>query len=148
MAKKENVFRRFEAERRKSADEYQEARKRISEDKAYLRGKNLKDITALVVNDGFIAKNSTAYKILAFLGLNKSSDAKEKNALSQEKEGRKGVLDRAVNAYEWVSKSGVPGMVFDILKPVLIGQGVAMGQRLLMSSLRALNPFRRRRRKR
>ena len=148
MAKKENVFRRFEAERRKSADEYQEARKRISEDTAYLRGKNLKDITALVVNDGFIEKNSTAYNVLAFFGLNKSSDAKEKNTLSQEKEGRKGVLDRAVNAYEWVSKSGVPGMVFDIVKPVLIGQGVAMGQRLLMSSLKALNPFRRRRRKR
>lgn len=148
MAKKENVFRRFEAERRKSADEYQEARKRISEDTAYLRGKNLKDITALVVNDGFIEKNSTAYKVLAFFGLNKSSDAKEKNTLSQEKEGRKGVLDRAVNAYEWVSKSGVLGMVFDIVRPVLIGQGVAMGQRLLMSSLKALNPFRRRRRKR
>lgn len=148
MAKKENVFRRFEAERRKSADEYQEARKRISEDTAYLRGKNLKDITALVVNDGFIAKNSTAYKVLALLGLNKSSDAKEKNAPSQEKEGRKGIVDRAINTYEWISKSGVPGMVFDIVKPVLIGQGVAMGQRLLVSSLRALNPFRRRRRKR
>lgn len=148
MAKKENVFRRFEAERRKSADEYQEARKRISEDTAYLRGKNLKDITALVVNDGFIEKNSTAYKVLAFLGLNKSSDAKEKNVPSQEKAGRKGVLDRAVNAYEWISKSGVLGMVFDIVKPMLIGQGVAMGQRLLLRSLSGLNPFRRRRRKR
>lgn len=148
MAKKENVFRRFEAEKRKSADEYQEARMRISEDTAYLRGKNLKDITALVVNDGFIEKNSTVYKVLAFLGLNKSSEAKEKNTPSQTKGGRKGLLDRAVNTYERISKSGVPSMVFDIVKPMLIGQGVAIGRRLLLRSLSGLNPFRRRRRKR
>lgn len=146
MAKRENVFKRFENEKQLAAEVYKRASVNLRGDFDHLNDKSLKEMVNIAMHDGTISKGSAAYKVLAFFGLNKGTDTS--NALQERKSGGTLLpywLSLPINL---ITKSGVGGLLVDIAKPVLVGQGIALGRRLLLSGLKSLNPFSKRRRKR
>lgn len=133
------VFELYKERQHKAELKVQEAKLRLEEDLIVVKGYNSRGLLLQLLRNEFVIEGSPADKLLNFFGIRGGympQSIEDDKYLKLPFMGRFGMGNGKVarglsKAFAFIRPGGVGGIVFEVVKPVLISSGIALFEKML-----------------